>query len=169
MLDSTIFYVDIREVNRGGNVIREIIFLGMILLSQIAAANCPDLTGLYMREVNNKTVVFKVVTTQVEGTSVYEFEKSIDGNITWTWNSIADGKKHPKEIRDHVDVEEIATCKNNILHRKLTGYWPNGDEDVPFLLDADLSNPTPSSIRFYTDFSGYGMKHVITDETFERR
>ncbi len=145
--------------------------LALCLFSLDAMSNCPDLSGVYSYTPENKPpIVLNVKTTVVNGKTIYNFERSNVGGKPWIWESIADGKSYPKQMNaDHTDVEEIAFCNDSQLFRKLTGDWINGDDLVPFILESKMSNPTADIFYWHTDFSGYGIQHLITEERYQRK
>ncbi len=142
--------------------------LALSFLSSVATAACPDLTGYYTRTTDNGKTVFMKVQTKIEnGATVYEFETGVT-TTTWRWKSVADGKSHPKEIKNHENVTEVAFCKDSVLRRKLEGDFPNGGDMHPFVLKADLYNPTPDSLHLHGEFKGYGTEDVY-DHRYQRK
>jgi len=143
--------------------------LCFLAMSSFAKASCPDLSGTYFFVAGNNTITLTVKTKFENGKAIYDFERS---NTTkpWVWQSIADGKAYAKTMNaDYTNVEEVASCKNGVLHRSLKGDWINSDDLVPFDVESDMSLTSPDVLHWYSDFSGYGLRHVITDETYQRK
>lgn len=148
----------------------------MLIIPTISTAvNCPDLSGTYFYEKGSHYITLKIKTTFENGKAHYDFERS-NGDTPWIWSTIADGKSYKKELcampkltcDDYTNVKEVATCKNGKLHRSFTGDWINSDDLVPFDVESDMSSPTPGVIHWHSDFSGYGIKHLITEEDYQQ-
>lgn len=141
-----------------------------LLFSLGAFADCPDLGGVYSYMAGNNEITLSIKTKVTQGKTIYNFERSNVGGKPWIWESTADGKSYEKKMsEDYTNVKEIAVCKQGKLFRSLTGDWINGDEFVPFDVESEMSNPSKEVLLWKSDFSGYGIRHQLTEERYNRK
>jgi hypothetical protein len=137
-----------------------------------AHANCPDLSGTWLRETNGNKAYLKIRNDLASGAMLYNLKTGSNGtDWSWSWWTLANGEPQSKEIsKDYVNVTEIATCSaDGKLHRSQTGDWINSDDLVPYDLQVDIYLENENTLHWVADFTGFGIVHDVTDAIYVRQ